>query len=150
MTRIYTTATICCSVERAFAYVTTPGHWPEWHPSSLAVTGTTDHSLAIGEQVEETFRVAGRRGRVIWTVRERDVPRKWVIEGKILNSRNGGVVTYLLTPEGEITYFEREFVYPVPPLYRLLDRLVLRGRIEAESVEAVRRLKQRLESASEG
>lgn len=146
MTRIYTATTIRCPAVRVFEYVTTPGRWPEWHPSSLAVTGATDHALAPGEQVEETFRVAGRRGRVVWTVREREVPCKWVIEGTILGSRNGGIITYTVTPQGNVTRFEREFVYPVPPLYLLLDRLVLRRRIAAESAEALRRLKQELET----
>jgi hypothetical protein len=35
------------------------------------------------------------------------------------------------------------------PLLALLDTLVLRRRIDAESAEAVRRLKERLESAGE-
>lgn len=146
MTRIYTKTTIHCPAEAVFEYVTTPGHWPEWHPSSLAVTGATDHSLALGEQVEETFQVAGRRGRVIWTVSERDAPRRWVITGKILNSTSGGVVSYALTPQAGDTMFEREFVYPVPLLYVPLDWLLLRRRIQAESAEALRRLKRRLET----
>jgi hypothetical protein len=38
--------------------------------------------------------------------------------------------------------FERDFDYTMPnPLLRLLDRLVLRRRIEAESAETPRRLK---------
>src|SRR5690242_17223576 len=106
MTRIYTKATIHCPAETVFEYVTTPGHWPEWHPSSLAVTGATDHSLEPGEQVEETFQVAGRRGRVVWTVSERDAPRRWVITGKILNSASGGIVSYALTPRADGTMFE--------------------------------------------
>ena len=146
MTRIYTKATIRCAAEAVYEYVTTPGHWPEWHPSSLAVTGATDHALEPGEQVEETFQVAGRRGRVIWTVSERDAPRKWVIAGKILNGSGGGVITYTLTSHADDTIFEREFVYPVPPLYLPLDWLLLSRRIQAESAEALRRLKQRLEA----
>jgi hypothetical protein len=38
--------------------------------------------------------------------------------------------------------FERDFDYTMPnPLLRLLDRLVLRRRVEAESAETLRRLK---------
>src|SRR5437868_13299825 len=55
-----------------FAYVSTPGNWPKWHPSSLAVRGAVDHPLAVGEQVTETFLVAGRRGEVVWTVSASD------------------------------------------------------------------------------
>jgi hypothetical protein len=42
--------------------------------------------------------------------------------------------------------FERDFDYTMPnPLLRLLDRLVLRRRVEAESAETLRRLKDVLE-----
>jgi len=145
MTRIYTTAQIHTSTDRVFDYATTPGNWPEWHPSSLGVGGATDHSLEPGEQVTEEFQVAGRRGRVVWTVRERVAPRRWVIDGRV-EGGGGGTITYTATPHADGTTFEREFVYTVPnPLLRLLDRLVLRRRIEAESAEALRRLKDLLE-----
>src|SRR5574341_566678 len=66
MTRIYTTTYIRRPVEVVFEFVTKPGNWPQWHPSSLGVAGSTDHSLRVGEQCTETFRVAGRRGEVVW------------------------------------------------------------------------------------
>jgi uncharacterized protein YndB with AHSA1/START domain len=148
MTRIITSATISRPVDEVYEYVTTPGHWPEWHPSSLGVTGATDHSLQIGEQVTERFLVAGRRGEVVWTVGEREAPRRWVIEGTITSAGGGGgTVSYQLVPLEGGTQFTREFRYPLPNLvYVLLDALVVRRRVAAESAEAVRRLKQRLES----
>jgi uncharacterized protein YndB with AHSA1/START domain len=145
LTRIHTTIRTDSPVERVFEYATTPGNWPEWHPSSLGVSGATDHSLEPGEQVTEEFRVAGRRGRVEWTVRERTVPRRWVIEGKV-KSGGSGTITYTLIPDTGGTTFEREFVYATPNgLLALLDRLVLRRRIEVESAEALGRLKAALE-----
>ena len=118
-------------IQVVFEYVTNPGHWPEWHPSSLGVSATADHSLAIGEQVTEEFLVAGRRGQVIWTVTERVVPSRWVIEGEI-NGRKSGVVTYALSTRDNGTYFEREFVYSLPNfLLGILDLFVIRRRIEA-------------------
>jgi uncharacterized protein YndB with AHSA1/START domain len=146
MSRIITRATIARSPEEVFAYVTTPGHWPEWHPSSLGVTGATDHSLLVGEEVTEAFLVAGRRGSAHWTVREREGPRRWVIFGNV-EGGGAGTITYTLTPQADETLFEREFAYKMSnPLLALLDRLVLRRRIETESTEALRRLKQRLEA----
>ncbi len=146
MTRIHTTVRIDEPVERVFGYATTPGNWPEWHPSSLGVSGATDHPLGPGEQVTEEYRVAGRRGRVVWTVRERDEPRRWVIDGKV-EGGGGGTLTYTLTPDVGGTTFERELVYAMPNrLLALLDRLVLRRRVEAESAEALRRLKAVLEN----
>jgi uncharacterized protein YndB with AHSA1/START domain len=149
MSRVVSRATIARSPGEVFSYVTTPGHWPEWHPSSLGVTGATDHSLAVGEKVTESFLVARRRGKAVWTVREREEPRRWVIFGQV-EGGGTGTITYTLTPQESGTVFERDFTYEMNnPLLALLDRLVLRRRIEGESAEAVRRLKERLESAGE-
>jgi uncharacterized protein YndB with AHSA1/START domain len=146
MSSVITRATIARSPEVVFAYVTTPGHWPEWHPSSLGVTGATDHSLLVGEEVTESFLVAGRQGRARWTVREREEPRRWVIFGQV-DGGGTGTITYTLTQQAGGTWFEREFAYKMNnPLLTLLDRLVLRRRIDAESTEALGRLKQRLEA----
>ncbi len=148
MTYIYTTIQIQTPIERVFDYVTTPGNWPRWHPSSLGVSGATDHSLEPGEQVTEEFRVAGRRGSVVWTVREREAPRRWVIEGQV-EGGGDGTITYTLAPHNGGTTFEREFVYDMTnPLLALLDRLLLRRRVKAESAEALRRLKDVLEEGS--
>jgi uncharacterized protein YndB with AHSA1/START domain len=145
VTRICRSIRIQTPVEEVFEYVTTPGNWPAWHPSSLGVEGATDHSLEPGEQVTEEYRVAGRRGRVVWTVRERESPHRWVIDGRV-EGGGSGTITYALSPHLEGTTFERDFVYAMPnPLLAVLDRLVFRRRVEAESTEALRRLKDVLE-----
>ena len=145
MTRIRTTKRIDVPAETLFEYVTTPGNWPVWHPSSLGVSGATDHSLGPGEKVAEEYSVAGRRGRVVWTVRERVAPRRWTIDGEV-DGGGGGTITYTLTPDAGGTLFERDFVYAMPnALLALLDRLVLRRRVEAESEKALGRLKGALE-----
>jgi hypothetical protein len=146
-TRIVTIATIERPDTIIFDFVTTPVHWPVWHPSSLAVSGATDHSLVQGEQVTEEFRVAGRRGRAVWTVAERDRPRRWVIDGTI-DGQPAGTVTYTLTPSAQGTRFERDFTYRVPSLWFVtLNELFLRARIQSESDEAVSQLKRVLEAA---
>lgn len=153
-TRIHNEVVIARPPAVVFNYVSTPQNWPKWHPSSLGVSGATDHSLAPGERVTETFVVAGRSGVVVWTVTDSKPPRTWSIEGEI-EGRKAGTVTYTLTPamtpsltpSAESTRFEREFTYRSPTLlFALLNRLVLRPRIQAESTEAVRRLKARLEA----
>ncbi|MES2257555.1 MAG: SRPBCC family protein [Pseudomonadota bacterium] len=136
-------------IERApadvFNYVTTPANWPRWHPSSLAVQGDAGHPLALGEQVTEDFLVAGHRGRVTWTVAERAAPTAWSIDGKI-SGGGAGRVSYRLAASGAGTAFEREFVYQRPNLlFWLADEASLRGQVEAESAEALRRLKAVLE-----
>ena len=149
MTRIYTTALINKPVEEVFEFVTSPGSWPQWHPSSLGVRGVTGRSMQIGEQCIEEFEVAGRKGSAVWTTREHQAPRRWVIDGKIVGRESGGTVSYRLTSQEGGTFFEREFVYPTASLlFKLLDRLVVRRRVQAESEEAMRRLKKVLESHS--
>jgi len=102
--------------------------------------------LTLGEQVTEEYRVAGRRGRAIWTVRERVPPHRWVIEGRA-EAGGGGTVTYVLASRAGGTEFHRDFVYDVPSLpLKLLNWLVLRHRIAGESAEALRRLKRVLEA----
>ncbi|HZU69047.1 MAG TPA: SRPBCC family protein [Ktedonobacteraceae bacterium] len=143
MTRIYTPIFIPLPVETVFNYVTDPGNWPQWHPSSLGVSGATGHSLEIGEQVTEEFLVAGRHGKATWTVRERVFPRLWRIEGIISGSDSGGTVKYSLRPQDGGTFFEREFFYSMSsPLSALLNLLIIRRRVLAESKLAVRQLKQ--------
>ncbi|MCW3482000.1 SRPBCC family protein [Neisseriaceae bacterium JH1-16] len=146
-TRIDNTVEIARPDVAVYDYVTTPANWPHWHPSSLAVHGATDHPLQLGESVTEDYQVAGRRGQVVWTVTQRERPRHWVIAGKI-KGRQAGTVSYTLTPTAGGTHFERVFVYGMAPtpFYALLNQLILRQRIEAESTEAVRRLKTVLEA----
>ncbi len=128
-----------------FTYVTTPSHWPDWHPSSLSVSGATDHSLTVSEEVTEEFRVAGRRGRVTWRVTQREASRSWAIVAQLAGA-GSGTVAYTLTPEGTGTRFERIFTYEVKGLlFAIADRLAYHRRVTAESAEALRRLKERLE-----
>uniref|UniRef100_UPI003F86978F SRPBCC family protein n=1 Tax=Cupriavidus ulmosensis TaxID=3065913 RepID=UPI003F86978F len=147
VTHIVNEVTIAQPDAVVFDYVSTPANWPDWHPSSLAVTGAAaGHSLLPGEQVTETFSVAGRRGQVVWTAVERTPSSAWMIQGSI-DGRAAGAVRYTLaqTPQG--THFRREFTYAAPNLlFALTNWLVLRKRIEAESTEAVTRLRAVLEA----
>ena len=144
-TYLCTTIDIARPIAEVFDFVTTAGNWPRWHPASLSVSGATTCSAEVGECVSEEYLVAGRRGRVEWTVRERCAPVRWVIEGRTAAGW-GGVITYRLSDTGAATRFEREFRYDTPGIYwTLLDRLVLRRRVRAESREALWRLKGALE-----
>lgn len=145
-TSVTTTTTIHRPVAMVYAYVTTPGNWPRWHPSSLGVSGATDHSLEVGEQVTEDYLVAGNRGHLVWSVTERDAPHRWVIQGRTATTEVNGTVSYTLTQRSDGTFFEREFVYGVPGV-ELPAELAAEARrqIEEESAEALRRLKVALE-----
>ncbi len=144
MPRIVTTVNIACPIEQVFDFITTPAHWPDWHVSALAVSGATDHSLRPGEAVTEDVKVVGRRSRGVWTVRERHAPRRWVIAGSIAGG-GSAVITYALERKGQGTIFAREVVYLLPRPLALLNRVLIRPRLEAEARESLGRLKQRLE-----
>ncbi len=147
-TRVANSIVIARETDAVFAYVTTPANWPKWHPASLAVSGATDHPLVPGEQVTEDFIVAGRKGRVVWTVVKRDANREWIVEGDV-DGRKAGVITYALTPVAEGTRFEREFIYDSPNLlFAALNRISIRTQVEAESTQATQNLKRLLEATT--
>lgn len=143
--RIVTTAHLRRPIEEVFDFVTTPANWPRWHPSSLGVSGATDHSLEVGEEVTEQFRVAGQFGTAVWIVRQRQAPHRWVIDGA---SESGGraTITYTLTPAGDGTSFERELILTSPADIPAEAHEPFRQQVEAESAEALRRLQAVLEA----
>ncbi len=148
--RIESEVNISRTPQAVFDFVTTPGNWPKWHPSSLAVSGATDHPLRVGEQATEDYLVAGRHGRAVWTVTERDAPRRWKIEG---HGQEGGRawIVYTLTEQAGVTRFKREMSYRMPNLLAaLLDPLLTRKAIATESAVAVQQLKQVLEREAHG
>lgn len=148
MTEIHSTVVIDRPVAAVFDYVTTPANWLAWHPSSVSVSGATDHSLDVGEQVQEDFVVAGRAGGIVWTVTERQAPTSWAIEGHV-EKAGGGIIRYTLTAQGEATKFVRLFSYKMDNLLlSLLDALFIRRRIQAESAQALDALKAALEGSS--
>jgi uncharacterized protein YndB with AHSA1/START domain len=149
MTRICNSIQIRQPIEPVFDFITTPANWPQWHPASVSVGGNADHSLLPAEAVTENISVAGRRGQVTWLVRERSAPHRWVIDG---TGKDGGraTITYTLTRDTAGTNFERELVYAMPnPLLAVLDWLIIRSRMKADSAEALQRLKRLLESSGE-
>ncbi|MFP5406218.1 MAG: SRPBCC family protein, partial [Gammaproteobacteria bacterium] len=42
---IHSETTIARAPAEVFDFVASPANWPLWHPSSLAVSGATDHPL---------------------------------------------------------------------------------------------------------
>jgi hypothetical protein len=143
--RVVSTVRINREIADVFDFFTTPKNWPRWHPASISVAGTTDHSLAIGEEVTEEFRTGNGKGRTVWGVTARDAPHLWRIE----NSPAGDArvtITYRLHMDGSDTVFERDMQYQFNRLWlRVLDLLFIRRRMEQESQQAVLNAKQILE-----
>ena len=145
---IRTEVTIRRPVADVFDCVTTPANWPQWHPSSIRVTGeAAAHSLQLGEQCTEEFFVAGRHGETGWICRERVPERRWVIEA-ILPRGGSGTIAYDFSTEDDGTRFARTFEYGMPNFaLEILNVLVIRRRITAESARATETLKNVLEGA---
>ncbi|MBV8233476.1 MAG: SRPBCC family protein [Planctomycetaceae bacterium] len=131
-------------VAQVFAFATTPGNWPRWHPASLSVTGAVDHPLEVGEQVTEEFQYGGRRGTVVWTVRRRESPHVWSIDTEAADGTSA-TITYTLTPgpDGGTT-FQRDLVFTALNLQ--VDWALIGPLVEQQSAEALDRLKAVLEA----
>ena len=144
MTRVVSTIQIRRDIADVFDFLTTPKNWPEWHPASISVAGSTDHSLTIGEEVTEEFIAAGRRGRTVWRVTAREAPYLWRIESS--ESEASATITYRLHTEAGMTVFERDMQYHFGPPMISPKAMFLRRRMERESREALFRAKQILDS----
>jgi uncharacterized protein YndB with AHSA1/START domain len=145
-TRIVDRVDIAASPERVFAYVTAPVNWPRWHPQSRAVYGAIDRTPQPGEQTIEEFEIAGRKGRATWTSVAVDPPHRWEFEGTS-DGGGGARIIYTLTPLPAGTHFERELVYRGPNLlFAIIDALRVRAVMEADSAEALQRLKRAVEA----
>jgi len=142
MARAYASIQIPAPAETVFNYVSTPANAPQWDPTSLGVSGATDHSVGQGERfTEELLVAAGRRVQAFWTVAERTFPERWVIEGTVAGAARGTIMC-TFRAQGNDTFFEREFVYSMTsPLWAVMDWLFLRRRIEAEGRQAARNLR---------
>jgi uncharacterized protein YndB with AHSA1/START domain len=146
VTHVRTEVDIARTPRDVYEYVSTPSNWPTWHPSSIAVTGDATHSLALGESVVEEFSVAGRHGFANWRVVGREPDRVWKIEG-VIDGHLAGVVTYTLSESGGKTHFVRLFDYPSRTiLFAVVNAIVLRDRVTAESEKALAQLRVALES----
>jgi len=145
MTRVVSTTRIRRDIADVFDFVTTPKNWPEWHPASISVAGSMDHSLMIGEEVTEEFIAAGRRGRTVWRVTAREAPYLWRIESS--ESEALATITYRLHTEAGMTVFERDMQYHFGPPMISPKAMFLRRRMERESREALFRAKQILEKS---
>ncbi|MBF6612030.1 MAG: SRPBCC family protein [Chloroflexi bacterium] len=149
MTRIHTAIYISKPIDEVYAYVTTPGTWPRWQPSSVEVSGSTDSSLRPGQQVLEEFALGGRRGTIVWTAMERRAPYYWSIKGRVTGG-GGGLTSYKLRSDPDGTFLDRDLRYWLPnPLLLLLDALVIHRQIGDSAQEAMRRLKRLMEANSE-
>lgn len=141
-------------IEQVFEIATTMGHWPRWHPATHAVTGQTLEPGQLGDEADEKMLTARFfPGRIVWRVVACDPPVGWaIIATRIevpLLSRASVRVEYTLSEHARGTRFHRTFEYRLPRHLWLFDRLYFRKKMESESVEGLRRLRELIEAKPE-
>jgi uncharacterized protein YndB with AHSA1/START domain len=133
-------------VEKVFDYITTASNWPEWHPSTVRVSGAVFHPALEGETIVETVRLGIARDRFTWKVEERQAPNRWVIRATSERYRQKVRIVYTLTAKDEGTLWEREMCFDIPKSLELLDKLLFSKLVRRNSETAVRQLKEVMES----
>lgn len=142
MPNIRTSVVINQPLERVFEFVIRACRQSQWRWTASPADSPPP---TVGDSFTEDFLVAGKRGRITWTVREFRPPHRWVLSGVC---PDGGTATMIYgfwaAPGG--ARVKRELSYNVPALMDGLgDFLTLRNRIQAESADALRRLKHVVE-----
>ncbi len=146
MPNIRTSIVVNLPLERVFELAVRACRQSQWRWTALP-TPADAPPPAVGDSFTEEFLVAGKRGRITWTVRELRPPHRWVLSGVC---PDGGTATlvygFLEAPGG--ARVKRELSYNVPTLMDGIgDFLALRNRIQAESADALRRLKHVIEGS---
>ena len=133
-------------MEKVFDYVTTASNWPEWHPSTVRVSGAVFHPALEGETIVETVKFGIARDRFTWKVEERQAPNRWVIRATSERHRQKVRIAYTLTPRDGGTLWEREMSFDIRKSLQLLNELLFSRLLRRNSETAVRRLKEVMES----
>lgn len=134
-----------------FDFITTSGHWPQWHPATRAVTGQTQRPGQVGdESTEEMLTARFFPGCIRWRVVQCEPPVSWAIVATHVDvpllSAAKVRLDYRLVPETHGTRLLRTFRYQLPRHLWLLDTLYFRAKMESESVEALHRLTALIEA----
>ncbi len=140
---------IAVSAERLFNYVTRPGSWHEWHPSSRSAN-TAKAVPGVGDTFEELIEVQPlapfppRMKRATrYRVTESQPFQTWAAEGKMKDAWIR--IRYDFEEKGGVTLFARTLDFKVSGPNRILLP-VLRSKMEKLSLVALKNLKQKLEA----
>jgi hypothetical protein len=129
-------------------YAGSPEHWPQWHPSSMAIRVGAGPQPAGVCFAEDIF-AGGRRGQLQWRVLDYRPGEFWSAEAR----GNHGLtlrVDYDSFPANKPghTIFRRRLAYRLPSLgWRLYNYLVATRRVEQESRLSLQQLKACIELA---
>jgi hypothetical protein len=130
-----------------YDYLTTPKHWPDFHPASLEESGATEHPLQVGDRHRERFRTRGWTGYIDWTTIETDRPFHFRIRGEVEGIGGTILITFRTVETLDGVELHRELQYTRSSwLLRVVDALYLHAHMTRESVTAWEQLKRNLES----
>ncbi|WP_374354759.1 SRPBCC family protein, partial [Chitinimonas sp.] len=128
-------------------YAAAPAHWPQWHPSSLAIRVGAGPQ-AEGNRFSEDIHAGGRRGQLNWQVLAYRPGEFWSAEARG-NHRLTLRVDYhcqAMPDDPTRTLFQRRLEYRLPALgWRLYNRLIATRRVERESRLSLQQLKACIE-----
>lgn len=137
------------SPEELFDYVSSPGRWPEWHPSSreLAMDRDPRGPQKQGDTYSEEIKAGGRRGRLDWEVTACERPRLWIARAE---SDQGATITLRYdidgADDGAGLRFRRTLTYELRPLFlKIANQVFMKWKIRRESTQALENLKRVVE-----
>jgi len=142
MATVVNSIRIAGSAEPVFDLVTSARFWPRWHPASRAVGGVIERPYQRGDVIYEHVEVAGQDLQLSWKVTEHVRPTRIVLKSETTSAR----ITYLFAVRGASVDFTRELDYDESLLLRVVpDPDELRRKMDAQSEEGLRRLKELVE-----
>ena len=144
MTRVNQCILIRGPMDRVFDLVTTARYWPDWHPATLGVSGVVETPMQLGDSIHERARIGGTVGENDWVVVEHVHPSRVVL--RMPGTRLGDLqIVYRFAPRGDGVEFTRELEFDLTNLPPNVDKSAIEQQMEADSAEALRRLKNLIE-----
>ncbi|HWD70734.1 MAG TPA: SRPBCC family protein [Solirubrobacteraceae bacterium] len=145
MAPIVSTLELARPADEVFAYVTDPGHMPEWQQGCIsgALDGAQTH---VGSRCTTIRRIGGGERAVTTEITEYDPPRRWADRGIDGPIRAMVEVTVEPLADGTRSRLTIELGFSGHGIGKLLVPLVVRPQAAREMPENMRRLRQRLEA----
>jgi hypothetical protein len=154
MTQLEYEAFIAAPIADIYEYAANPRNWVEWYPGTREVEHAPEGLPCVGDEWEESIKIAGMWMRFTWRATEVESPRAWTIEGSakiqgpLKFAIDGGTATlrHRLEERESGTSYRREVTFRMSnPLLRLANRLVLKRKMDAELKGALQCLKRIVE-----
>jgi hypothetical protein len=154
MTQLEYETFIAAPMAHIYEYAADPRNWVEWYPGTREVEHAPEGLPRVGDEWEESIKIAGMWMRFTWHATEVEAPRAWTIEGsakihgplKCVMDGGTAILRHRLEETEGGTSYRREITFHMSnPLLRLASRLLLKRKMDAELEEALQCLKRIVE-----